>query len=65
MFERSLETGQFFAVKGSRWVLAKGVLFHLKGCGHPKDDAMPNFFLDSKGSILGLSNEVSFVSELF
>ena len=45
-------------MKGSRQVLVKVVLFHSRGCGHPQDDAMANFFLDSKGSILGLSNEV-------
>ena len=39
------------------------VLFQLRGHGHPQDDATPNFFLDSKGPLLGLSNEVSFVSE--
>ena len=46
-------------------VLVKLVIFHSRGCGHPQDDVMPNFFPDSKGSILGLSNEVSFVSELY
>ena len=65
MFEKSFETGQIFAMKGSRWVLAKGVLFHLRGCGHAQGCAMPNFILDSKSSILGLSNEVSFLSKSF
>ena len=41
------------------------VLFQLRGRGHPQDDATPNFFPNSKGSILGLSNEGSFVSELY
>ena len=35
------------------------------GHGHPQDDAMPSFFPDSKNSIAGLSNEVSFLSESF
>ena len=50
---------------GSRWVLVKVLLFQLDGYDHPKDDAMPSFFHDSKNSIVGLSNEVSFVSEIF
>ena len=37
--------------------------FLVKGHGHLQDDATPNFFLDSKSSIFGLSNEVSFVSK--
>ena len=49
-------------MKGSRQVLVKVVLFQLRGRGHPQDDAMPNFFPDSKSFLLGLSNEVSFVS---
>ena len=65
MFEKSFETGRIFAMKGSRWVLAEGVLFRLRGCGHAHGHAMPNFILDSKSSVLGLSNEVSFVSKYF
>ena len=41
------------------------VLFQLRGHCHPQNDAMPNSFPNSKGSILGLSNEVSFDSEFF
>ena len=52
-------------MKGSRKVLVKVLFFQLDGCGHPQDDVMPSFFLDSKSHILGLSNEVSFFSELF
>ena len=44
---------------GSRLVLVKVVPFQLRVCGHPQDDAMPNFFANSKRPILGLSNEVS------
>ena len=36
------------------------MLFQLRGRGHPQDDAMPNFFADSKRPISELSNEVSF-----
>ena len=51
-------------MKGSRRVLVKVVLFQLRGYGHPQEDAMPNFFADSKRPIKGLSNEVSFVPEI-
>ena len=62
-FDRSFETGRISVMKGSRRVLVKSVLFYLRGCGHPQDDATPNFFDDSKHPIDGLSNEVSFVPE--
>ena len=62
-FERSFETGRISLMKGSRQVLVKVVLFQLRGRGHPQDDAMANFFRNSKCPILGLSNEVSFVPE--
>ena len=65
LFERSFETGRISVMKGFRRVLVKVVLFQLRGRGHPQDDATPNFFLDSKGPLLGLSNEVSFVSEIY
>ena len=64
-FESNIETGRIFVMKGSKWVLVKVVLFQLSGHGHPQDDAMTNFFADSKCPILGLSNEVSFVPEFF
>ena len=63
-FENSFETGRISVMKGSRRVLVKVVLFQLRGCGHPQDDAMPIFFADSKRPISGLSNEVSFVPEI-
>ena len=50
-------------MKGSKRVLVKVVLFQLRGHGHPQDDATTNSFANSKDSILGLSNEVSFVPE--
>ena len=52
-------------MRGSRRVLVKVLLFQLDGRGHSQDDATPSFFPDSKTSIIGLSNEVSFVSEIF
>ena len=50
---------------GSTGVLGKVVLFQSRACGHPQNDAMPNIFPDSKSLLLGLSNEVSFVSEIY
>ena len=41
------------------------MLFQLDGCGHPRDGAIPSFFPGSRGSILGLSIDVEFVSKLF
>ena len=49
---------------GSTEVLVKVVLFQLRGRGHPQNDATPNIFPDSKRMLSGLSNEVSFVSEI-
>ena len=49
---------------GSIRVLVKVVLFQLRGRGQPQNDAMPNIFPDYKSLLLGLSNEVSFVSRL-
>ena len=63
--ERSFETGRISVMKGSRRVLVKVVLFQLRGRGHPQYDAKPNIFPDSKSLSLGLSNEVSFVSEIY
>ena len=50
---------------GSTRVLVKVVLFQLRGGGHPQGDARPNLFLHSKSYLIGLSNEVSFVSGTF
>ena len=63
-FKSNTETGRISAMKGSRRVLVKVVLFQLSGHGHPQDDATTIFFADSKRPILGLSNEVSFVPEI-
>ena len=50
-------------MKGVTPVLLKVLLFQLSGRGNPHDDATPNFISDSSSCILGLSNELSFVSE--
>ena len=65
LFERSFETGRISVMKGSRRVRVKVVLFQLRGCGHPQDDATPNFSSDFKSSIIGLSNDISFVSVFY
>ena len=51
-------------MKSSRQDLVKEVFFGFGGHGHPQDDAMANFFANSKHPILGLSNEISFVPEI-
>ena len=38
------------------------MLFQLSGRGNSNNDAMPDFVPDSNSSILGLSNDMSFVS---
>ena len=43
----------------------KALLLQLDGHGHPKDNATPSFFPDSKNSTVELSNELSYVSEIF
>ena len=35
---------------------SKAMLFQSRGLGHPKDDATPESFTDSKSSVLGFSN---------
>ena len=62
--ERMFETRRISVIRGSTQVLVKVVLFQLRGCGHPQDDATPNFFANSERPILGLSNEVLFVPEI-
>ena len=64
LFERSFETGRISVIKGSRQGLVKVVFFQLRGHGYPQDDATPNFFANSKRPILGLLNEISFVTKI-
>ena len=63
--ERMFETRRISVMRGSTQVLVKVVLFYLRGHYHPQGDATTNFFPDSKSFLLGLSNEVSFVSKIF
>ena len=64
-FESRFEIGRISITTGSTRVLVKVVLFQLRGRGYLQNDAMPNIFPDSKSLLLGLSNEVSFVSVFF
>ena len=64
-FESNTETGRIYVMGGSTQVLVKVVLFYLRGHYHPQGDASTNFFPDSKSFLLGLSNEVSFVSVFY
>ena len=63
--ESSFEIGSKSVVGGYRRVLVKLMLFQFDGRGHPQDCAKPNLFAASRGSILGLSIDVEFVSKLF
>ena len=62
--ESSFEIESSSIMRVSRLVLVKVLLIQLDGRGHPQDDATSSFFPDSKNSIVGLSNEVSFVPEI-
>ena len=50
-------------MRGATPILLKVVLFQLSGRGNSNDDATPSFDPDSNSFILGLSNEILFVSE--
>ena len=52
-------------MKGSKQVLVKIVLFQLSEHVQPQDGGMPSFFNESRGSLLVLSIEVSFVLKFF
>ena len=64
LFESRFETVRKFAMRGSRQVFVKVVLFQLRGHGHAQDDATLNFIADAKSPISGLPNEVSFVPKI-
>ena len=65
LFESNTETERISIMRGSRRVLVEVVLFQLRGCSQPQNDALANIFANSKRPILGLSNDVSFVPEIF
>ena len=59
------ENGSSSVLRGVRSILVTMVLFKVSGHGHPKDDATTSFFMNSKSSMLGLSNGISFFVILF
>ena len=63
--ERMFETRRISVNRGSTQVLVKVVLFQFRGRDHPQGDPTSRFFPNSQGFLLGLSNEVSFVSGFF
>ena len=63
--ENSFETGRISVMEGSRQVLVKVMLFQLRERVQPQGGAMPNFFYESKSSLLVLSIGVSFVLKFF
>ena len=52
-------------LRAYRPILVNVVLYHSRGCGSPYDTTAPSFMTNSKCFIIGLSNEVSFVTEYF
>ena len=54
-------------MRGTRQVYVKVVIFLSRVCatlcGHPQNNVIPNFFPDSKCSLKGLSNNVSFIPD--
>ena len=60
-----MKFGVSWVLKGFRPILVKVVLFQLIGQWRPLDDgATPSFFINSESSVLGLSNDISFVAFL-
>ena len=55
------ENGSSSVLRGIRLILVKVVLFQLIGQWRPLDDATPSFFINSESSVLGLSNDISFL----
>ncbi len=52
-------------LEGAMSILLKVLLFQLSGRGNPHDNATTKVIPDSNSYILGLLNEVSFVSGFF
>ena len=59
------EIEKIFVMKCTRWVLVKVVLFHSRGHGSFFMTTTPTFMTNSRSLLIGLSNEVSFVSESY
>ena len=63
VIDSMFETGNFSTLRDVILNLLKVVLFHSKGRGRFYAAATPPFINDYRGPILGLSNEVLFVSK--
>ena len=63
VIDSMVETGNFSSLRDVILNLLKVVLFHSRGRGSFYATATPPFMTNSRGPILGLSNEVLFVSE--
>ena len=57
------KTENISAQREKNSTLLTEVLFHSSGRGSTSEGATPSYITDSRSSILGLSNEVSFVSQ--
>ena len=53
---------EYLSPEGYQSNFSESGAFLLSGRGHPQDDTTPSFFMNSKSPILGLSNDISFVS---
>ena len=65
VIDSMFETGNFCTLRDVILNLLRVVLFDSRGRGSFYAAATPHFITDYRGPILGLSNEVSFVSETF
>ena len=62
-YEIRTRTENISAQRDTNLILLTEVLFHLSGHGSASEGATLSYITDSRISILGLSNKVSFVSE--
>ena len=60
--EEAAESPHCWNTPGKNLIHTESVTFYKSGRGNPQNAATPNFILASNSSILGLSNDVSFVS---
>ena len=63
VIDTMFEAGNFSTLRDVILSSLKVLLFHSKGCGSFHAATTPPFINDYRGPILGLSNEVLFVSE--
>ena len=59
------ETEKLSTLKGINSILLRLVLLHSQGHGCLFETATPLFMTNSRSLLIGLSNGISFVSELF